>query len=358
MARAAVKQEKIVDMNLVAKAIAKAVADGDIVNFKSLFGAISPIRQWTSEELETDKYSFFRPTTEQENTQLFKDAHRLVKEMFTWKFIQQELDAKRPAQLPSELLIPLADNAVRASKFSSAAQAYELLRMRRKMQAEFFEAADKAIAANDIPRAVQGYRVATGLAYDYAAFPEPLPKVANYQNSALLIHGRYPRSVEECVSLQPAESHVNIAIGYLLGDDEASGRLSQLPLEKRLEFLKALVERIDPAWEEFVTRFKAACALVLKFAERLQHQNATLADEINEQQGHNPSELMETMLGRTIEDGEWWQYLKDLAYEHPASILFIARQRIGDNEVLMPRLLSGSTVVEILGLAQEEPAQA
>lgn len=358
MARAAAKEEKIVDMDLTAKAIAKAVADGDIVNFKALFGAISPIRQWTTEMLESEKYSYFRPDAEQESNQIFKDAHRLVKEMFTWKFITQELEAHRPAQLPSELLLPLADNAIRESRFTSAAQAYELLRIRRKMQAAFFEEADRALAADDIPRAVQGYRVAIGLAYDYAAFPEPLPKVANYQTGALLVHGRYPRSPEDCIAVQPEEAHTNIALGFLLGDDEATARLTEPPLDKRLTFLKELVLRIDPQWDTFVERYKKACSLVTEFAERMSHQSATLADEIEEQQGHNPEEIMETLLGRKIENGVWWQYLKDLAYEHPAGVLFIARQRFGEHEVLMPRLLEGSSVPAKLGLTQDSPTPA
>lgn len=356
MARASAKQEKVVDMDLTAKAIAKAIAEGDIVNFRALFGAISPIRQWTTEMLESDKYTYFRPDAEQENSQVFEDALGLVRETSTWKYITQELEAHRPVQLPSELLVPLADNAIRESRFTSAAQAYELLRIRRKMQAAFFEEADKALEADDIPRAVQGYRVAIGLAYDYAAFPEPLPKVANYQTGALLVHGRYPRSPEDCIAVQPEEAHTNIALGFLLGDDEATARLTELPLKKRLAFLKELVLRIDPQWDTFVARYRKACGLVTEFSERMSHQSATLADEIDEQQGHNPEEIMETLLGRKIENGAWWQYLKDLAYEHPAGILFIARQRFGEHEVLMPRLLEGSCVPAALNLAQDSPA--
>ena len=358
MARAAAKQEKIVDLELAKKAIAKSIADGDIVNFRALFAAISPLRKWTTEELESEKYTYFRPDADQEDTPVFKEALRLVSEMFTWKFIVQEIEANRPAQLPSELLVSLGDNAIRNSRFSFAAQAYELLRIRRKMQAAFFEEADKALEADDIPRAVQGYRVAIGLAYDYAAFPEPLPQVANYQTGALAVHGRYPNTPEDCIAVQPEEAHTNIALGFLLGDDEAVARLTELSLPKRLIFLKELVTRIDPHWDEFVERYRKACALIDEFAERIDHQDTTLADEIDEQQGHNPEEIMQVLLGREIEDGTWWQYLKDLAYEHPAGVLFIARQRFGDHEILMPRLLQGSSVAATLNLAEDSSASA
>ena len=60
---------------------------------------------------------------------------------------------------------------------------------------------------------------------------------------------------------------------------------------------------------------------------------------------------MAALLGREIENGEWWQYLKELGYEHPAGVLFIARQVVGDTEILMPRLLADSRVPRALGLA-------
>ena len=207
MARAVAKQEKIVDLELTAKAFAFAVMTGDIVNFKFLFSGLSPVRAWTSEQLETEKYEYLLPNADAESTAAYKGAYVAVRSDETWAYIQAELGAKRNAQLPSELVLMIADNAVRAAKYTLAAQAYESLRLRRKMQAEFFKQADEALAQGDIPKAVQGYRIATGLSYDYAAFPEPLPKVANYQSDALRIHGRYPERAQECPSIMPEEMH-------------------------------------------------------------------------------------------------------------------------------------------------------
>src|SRR5690606_12280615 len=125
-----------------------------------------------------------------------------VRDDETWRHVQTELEANRPAQLPSDLLLMLADNAVRQGKYTSAAQAYELLRIRSRMQDEFYAAADRALDENDVARAVRGYRAATGLAYDYAAFPEPLPEVPDYQTRALLLHGEYPTRPDDCVALK------------------------------------------------------------------------------------------------------------------------------------------------------------
>lgn len=355
MARGAATAEKNVDLELAKTAFAKSVDDGDMVTFNILFSSLSPVRAWTTEVLESDKYQYLLPNDEQESSASFQEALAMVSDAGTWQFITRELEAKRPAQLPSELLIPLADNAVRKRKFSMAAQAYELLRIRRRMRAEFFAQAKSALKEGNITKAVQGILIGTGLSYDYAAFPEPLPKVANYQTGALVVHGRYPRSPEECVAVQPPEIHTNAAISYLLSDDDAFEQLKDAPLDARIQFLKELIYRIDPQWDRFVARYREACDLIASYADRMKHENVTLEDEIEEQQGQNPVEIMETLLGRSIENGAWWQYLKDLAYVHPASVLFVARQRIGDHEVIMPRMLAGSDVPKELGLSKDAP---
>lgn len=352
MARAVATPEKVVDMELTAKAFAFAVTTGDMVNFRFLFSGLSPVRAWTTEMMEMEKYTYLLPDADTEGSAGYKEAYAAVKAEAMWVYIQGELSEKRNAQLPWELVLLIADNAVRAAKFTLASQAYELLRLRRKMQAEFFKQADEALAEGNIPKAVQGYRIATGLSYDSAAFPEPLPKVANYQSDALKIHGRYPETPQESASVMPTEAHTDLALNYLLGDPTAVERLREYPMETRLAFVKELVGRIDPQWDIFVERYHTACKLTLEFADRMQHKKSTLEDEIEDQQGHIPTQIMEALLGRVIENGVWWQYLKDIAYEHPAGILFIARQRIGNHEILMPRLLADSELPEILGLAQ------
>ena len=44
--------------------------------------------------------------------------------------------------------------------------------------------------------------IALGLQYDYAAFPEPLPAVPDYQERAPALHSVYPASTEQTLSLQ------------------------------------------------------------------------------------------------------------------------------------------------------------
>jgi len=256
-------------------------------------------------------------------------------------------------------VLPLADNAVRLGKYTAAAQAYELLRIRRHMQEEFLRQADQALDANDIPRAVRGYIIATGLEYDYAAFPEPLPAVPNFQARALLLHAEYPARPEDSLGLQPLESHVKIALGYLLLDPKTAARLDERSLEQRLDFLVELVHRRDPEWDAFVARFKDTCDTLARLEERFRRDIKAqaiaaggLAEEIEQQRDDEDfRRIPAQLLGREIEDGEWWQYLKELAYQHPAAALFVARQAVSkDLEIILPRYAKDSPLALRLGL--------
>jgi hypothetical protein len=356
MARRGQDAAKTINSDTVADAIAKSVADGDIVNFRLLFASFSPARLDSVEEFSDEKYAYLLPSDEERREPAFAEALKSVRGPQTWPLIERELGAKRPAQLPSELVLLLGDNAVRLGKWTSASQAYELLRVRRRMQEEFVKQGLAALELGGIDRAVRGVRIGASLAYDYAAFPEPMPMVPQYQSKALMLHALYPVRAEDCLALLEPGAHVQAAINYLLFDMATAARLESTPLERRVEFVKALVDEIDPDWKEFVSRFEAASRLTLEFGERSRrlgrHEDETLADEVEEQRSVDPWEITRALLGRDIPGASWWQYLKELAYEHPASILFISRQVIGDHEVLMPRLRAGAPLARALGLAE------
>ncbi|MBI3119254.1 MAG: hypothetical protein HYZ00_11240 [Candidatus Hydrogenedentes bacterium] len=340
------------------RCLARAIAEGDIVDFRFLFVPFSPLRADSTEDLQSDKYAYLRPRDE--DNALFRDAMRLVSQGKLQRFVQGELEKKGPPQLPSELVFRLADNALRLEKYTAAAQAYELLRVRRRMQEELFRQADEALDRNEIPRAVHGYVAATGLEYDYAAFPEPMPAVPNFQTRALLLHAEYPHRPEDSLPLQAAETQITTALGYLLLSAEAATRLQPRPLEQRLAFIKELVRRRDPDWKQFRERYAQACALVRQFGERLERMardasaggKSTLENEIRSQQEQqDPRQVSATLLGREIPNGEWWQYLKDLAYAHPAAVMFVSRQAISkDLEIIMPRYRQDSPLVQTLEL--------
>ncbi len=352
------EQKPPVDQDTIDNCLAYAVAEGDIVNFRFLFLPYSPLRNTSTEDIQSAKYSYLLP--EDENEKRFRDALGLVKRVETRTHVRQQLEKDGPPQLPSELVLALADNAVRLGKYTAAAQAYELLRIRARMQAAFFEAADTALDRGDIPQAVHGYRVATGLNYDYAAFPEPLPAVPNHQQRALILHADYPERPEDSLPVQPVESHVRTALAYLLSDDPAAARICERPLDVQVDFLIALIRAQDPGWDEFAENYREACAIAQTFQEALEKRRkeeedmaaARLTEEMAADEAvADAVRIPQTLLGRAIESGEWWQYLKELAYLHPAAALFVARQAVNtDLEVIVPRLRKDSPLPPRLGL--------
>jgi len=343
---------------MVNKCLAKAVAEGDIVNLRFLFISYSPLRDYSTEDITTDKYAYLVPESTEGDR--FREALEQVKHPLVQEQVKKELLKKGPPQLPAPLVTLLADNAVRLGKYKAAAQAYELLRIRSRMQEAYLDEADAALTANDVPTAVRGYRIAVGLDYDYAAFPEPMPTSPNYQSRAQLLHADYPRKPEDAVALQQPESHVSIALSYLLLNPQIAARLEERPLQQRLDFLAELVRQLDPNWSAFVARYAEACALVARVGARLERQanqaeQVGLAEEIKALQAEeDPADIPKLLLGRAIPDGEWWQYIKELAYEHPAAALFVVRQFVNkDLEIVMPRYVKGSPVIAALGLGLE-----
>lgn len=355
MARA--KLAEVVDQEVVADALAKAVADGDLVNFRLLFQPFSPARAYSSEAFGDDKYAYLLPDAEQAESAPFKAARHAVRDVITWSHIQKELEAERPAQLPSNLVLHLADRALTLGKHNMAAQAYEMLRIRTQMQDEILRQADEAFDGGDLDRAVDGYLMAVGLDYDYAAFPEPLPKVLNFQQSALILHAQYPRDVRESVSLQDPPVFLRTALTYLLASPETAQRLESRSLDQQVAFLEKLVHRRDPDWADFVAQYKEAATVIRRFnQDRFDRENETgsIETKIAEEMGDDPEAIPAALLGRSLNGGEWWQYMKELAYEHPPAPLFIARQIAGQSEILVPRLRADSPIPAALGIDVEE----
>ncbi len=346
---------KVIDPDLVAKAIGKGVYDGDIVNFRLLFSPFSPARLDSPECFETEKYAYLLPGEEMEETEAFQQVLSRVREPRIWSHIQAELAANRPAQLPWELVLALADQAVRAGKYTSAAQAYEMLRIRRPIQEEFFKQAEVALEEGKVDRAVYGFLIATGLEYNYAAFPEPLPAVPDFQTRALILHGEYPERPESSLPMAEPEAFLRTALTYLLSSPEAAARLDRFSFGVRVAFLKALVHQGDPRWEEFVRRYHLAVSRLRELEGRLARTQfgGSFAEEVEDTLVVDLMELPILLVGRKIQDGEWWQYLKELAYEHPAAALFVSRFMLSDKETLVPRYRHDSPIPREMSLVPE-----
>jgi hypothetical protein len=321
-----------------------------------VFAPFSPARDYTSEDFGSIKYRHLLVDEAMASTSAYKTALESVQNKSTWDHIQRELQESRPPCLPSDLLMQMADNAVRLGKYTAAAQGYEVLRIRERMQVSFADEADRLLTSGEIDLAVKGYDIAASLSYNYAGFPEPHPLGNDYQTRALMLHGEYPRHPEDCVAALPAERFLATAFEYLLNDRELSKRLIQHPLDVQVGFLNALIRRGDPTWDEFAQRFSKACTILKRFAAAVASEvgdkrRLSIQNELDVEQAGDPWELPVALLGRELEDAQWWQYLKELAVKHPAAPLFIARQLMGGVEVLVPRFSPKSEIPAALGLS-------
>jgi hypothetical protein len=347
-----------VTQDQIDQCVARAVAEGDMVNLRFIFSANSPLRDYSSEDITTDKYAYLRP--EDPSDPRYQEGLKLASTPEIQQHNKAQLEYKGPPQLHAELVLRTGDNALRLEKYTVAAQAYELLRIREKMRESFLDKADQALDQGDVAAAVRGYVIGTGLRYDYAAFPEPLPGTPSYQSRALMLHAVYPQRPEDAVCLLPPKIHTQAALEYLLLDAQAAARLMDRPEDQLLDFLDELVRQRDAEWPAFVARYKEACDLLKEYGEAMKKaqeagdpDGVSLAEEIRAQQDQrDPAKIPAKLLGREIPDGEWWQYLKELAYEHPAAALFVTRQYVTrDTEIIMPRYVKDSPVVTRLGLA-------
>lgn len=350
-------QEKVVEQSVVDTCLACAVAEGDIVNFRFLFMPASPLRQSSPEEADAPKYAYLFP--EDESCSRYQEALRLVQRSEIARYAQAQLAKKGPPQLPWELVMALADNAVRLGKYTAAAQAYELLRIRRRMQEMILGKADVFLQEGSIEAAVQGYLVASGLDYDYAAFPEPLPAVPNYQERALRLHGVYQNDPKNTLAKQPDEVLSKTALNYLLFNPEFSQRLDNLPEDCKSAFVALLVRRMDSQWDAFVKRYRQASQILARHQAVLDRVNTFSPDALgllfeqllDSDQTEELKEIPSILVGVSTREWDWWQCMKTLCYHHPAAALFVSRQRLSaKEEVVIPLCNSDSVLARELDL--------
>ncbi len=355
-------QPKPADPELLGKMVAKAVADGDLVNLHQIFAPLSPARAETLESIEDAKYAYLRPTEEEEREAAFQKAHLLVRKDAIWQHIQTELEAKRPPRLPWELVMMLGDRAMKLGKPSSAAQAYELLRVRESIKEECYRLAEEALTAGSHAKAAAACLAGLGLEYDYAAFPEPAPATPDFARRALMLHAETPRRPEDSVAFLPPEEFVSTGLTYLFDNPELEERLHGYTLEQRAALFCELVRQRDPEWDAFVEDYRRALAEIQRIDGKLRDLAQQSGGEVQgvmedmlEEIGEDPRSVPEALLGRAIPDGEWWQYLKELVGRHPPAALFVGRMRAGRSEIITPRLRPDNPVLERLGLDKVLP---
>lgn len=347
-----------IDYDLLNRCLAHAISEGDIVNFRFLFMPASPFRLDSPEDIHTSKYAYLLP--ENESSTRYQAALELTQNPEISRYVREQLAKAGPPQLPWRLVLALADNAVRLGKYTMASQAYELLRIRRRMQGLLLDQADARLRSGAMAAAVRGYLIASGLDYDYGAFPEPLPSVPNYQERALALHGVYPAGPEQSLATQPDAVTTKTALRFLLQNPDFSQRFEEQAADRVISFVAALIRGIDAHWEDFSARYGQAHAIVERHAELLGRINSYSPEALellyeqllDSEQMQELKQVPSILCGADCHDMEWWQILKTLAYHHPGAVLFVARQRLSAREeIIVPRCRKDSALAQALGLA-------
>lgn len=352
-------QKPAVSQSVIDACLAHAVAEGDIVNFRFLFMPASPVRPDSMEDIDTPKYAYLFP--EDETAPRYQQALELVQRPELAHYMQEQLKKNGPPQLPWQLVLALADNAVHLGKFTAASQAYELLRIRRRMQEMLLDKADAAVQQQRIADGVQGYVIANRLDYDYAAFPEPLPAVPNYQERALRLHSVYQHGAKNVLAMQEDNAIVSAALNYLFANPELAQRIKQLPDEHNVEFVVRLIRSMDENWDSFAERYRQAAQVVARhraLIDKINTYSPEALDLLFEQlldteQMADLKEVPALLLGDTETGREWWQVIKTLSYHHPAAALFVFRQRLSaKDEVIIPLCNQDSILARTLNLCK------
>lgn len=342
---------------LLDESLAWAVAAGDIVNFRLLFLPASPFREESPEDASSPKYDYL--FTDTEKSPEYREALALVHTPEIRAYVREQLQRKGPPRLPWRLVMALGDNALRLGKYTAAAQAYELLRIRRRIQELALDKADERLKQGDLDAAVRGYSIALGLQYDYGAFPEPLPAVPDYHERAPAMHATYPVTLEQAPAWQEDSALCKAAVHYLLPYTEFSGHFETVEPDTLRAFTAALIRSLDQDWEAFAAAFRAAMKYAAAHEELFNKLNSYSADalDILSEELVAPALLEELrqipalLAGAPGKNHEWWHYIKVMAYQHPGAALFVSRQRLSaKEEIIIPRVRKDSLLVRELGL--------
>ncbi|NLN92644.1 MAG: hypothetical protein GX130_04940 [Candidatus Hydrogenedens sp.] len=348
------RTEKVIDDALLDRCLAAAIATGDIVNLRFLFMPASPFRPDSSEDISQSKYAYLLPKEEKGE---MDEALQLVRQPEISRLVRAQLAKKGPPQLPWELLQSLADQALKCGKYTAASQAYELLRTRRRMQEIFLDQADAALDGAAFYEAAQGYTIASGLQYDYAAFPEALPAVLNYQEKALSLHRAYPPTTEE--SETDDSALCRSILQFLMQGAEFLQRLEGRDGEVLVQFTAQVIRCLDPQWEHFVSAFHESLAIIKAYETLFTRINSytqealeVLMEEIfTDEQKEELRRIAPLFAPGAPEGEEWWLTMRTLAYHHPGSVLFVRRQRLSaTEEILIPECPRDSQLARLLNL--------
>lgn len=253
----------------------------------------------------------------------------------------------QPVPLPESYWEELAHRAVEMGNFTSAHSAWNAIQKLDKGVNHFIVKGSEVLQSaavrdeadhDDFVSAVAG---AANSFYIATRVKNPLQHQFQYKCEAF--HGsnhdimrKYFKYIEAGLQKEIIET----GIEYLIDDSTISTRITGLlPNAKaRREFLKQLAilfSRSPERYAAFIDSYQKAVQLL---------NNAKTEDEYKQ--------IQRILLGRYTAENEYYQYLRELAVDHPVSTLLVHTLMIPDNKLyLVPILMkSGQPLAEYLEL--------
>ncbi|MBI4830708.1 MAG: hypothetical protein HY801_03970 [Candidatus Lindowbacteria bacterium] len=156
----------------------------------------------------------------------------------------------------------------------------------------------------------------------------------HYQYLGPELHSRCPIEPKQCVTELQIETLVDEGIRFLLGHDTLAQRhLAQADAGQRRHMLGALAAYRDTDLSEAVKNLRASVAALLRI------ENGKPDDY---------SAIGSVLLGRTTSSGQYWQYLKELCFEHPIASLCVCLRPIRNSIALVPAIRDDKPLIDLL----------
>jgi hypothetical protein len=297
---------------------AVAVATGNTFAFHELY---SRLREFSVGDNDAnvppqllDALAYLMPGEEEAASDRFRAATELV-ESCRW-----EGDA-----VPATILEETAKEAIACGKFAYAEDAYRLLGIKKEMVALYAQTAEQFLRNGKPKHAAISLFVA-------ASIDDPIGP--HYQYLGPELHAECRTRPQQCVTALSADPLLDAAIRFLLPHEQFVDRIESLiKPEHKKQIVGALAASRDLDLPGLVSNLRAAVA------ELSRVENGTPDDY---------GSIMPALLGRAIESGEAWQYLKDFCFEHPLGALCVCIKIVRYTPVLVPVIRDGASIVELL----------
>jgi hypothetical protein len=301
--------------DLKTQVMANAVATGNMFAFHDLF---AKIREFAGDGAVTpallDKIAYLLPTEETTGSAEYDAAKELV--------------ARHDGggeSVHAAVLEETARRAVLLKKFAYAEDAYRLLGIKKEIVALYAQAGEHFLHEGKPKHAAMAFYVAAEL--DRPAGP-------HFHYLGPQLHENCMHEPEKCVTTYSEEELIDIGIRFLISNESLAERLlAAAEPEARREILAVLAFARDMDFDELVKNLREAVEVV---------------SGIDDGRPDDYSPVGVTLLGRTCGADQWWQYLREFAFEHPFGALCVCVRFVRQTPVLVPIIRDGKSIIEFL----------